>query len=78
MADCWLISEGIFAPKKENAVEITKFRSISFLNVRRNKGELGGIWLDLVNAYGTIPHKLVELTLLRYHLPEKIRELVKH
>ena len=130
MADCWLTSEGIFAPKKENSIEITQFRTISFLNVegklflsilsrrmtkfllsnkyidtsvqkggipgvsgcvehtsvitqiirdaRRNKGELAVIWIDLANAYGTIPHKLLELTLLRYHVPVKIRELLKH
>ena len=44
---------------------------------RQNKGELAVIWLDLANAYGTIPHKLVELTLARYHVPEKFRSLIQ-
>jgi len=44
---------------------------------RKNRGELAVIWLDLANAYGTIPHKIVELTLEQYHVPEKIRMLLK-
>ena len=43
---------------------------------RQNKGELAVIWLDLANAYGTIPHKLVEPTLARYHVLEKFRSLI--
>ncbi len=27
------------------------------------KGDLTALWLDLANAYGSIPHKLVELAL---------------
>ena len=42
-----------------------------------SKGELAVIWLDLANAYGTVPHKLVELTLERYHAPGKTRALLK-
>lgn len=30
---------------------------------REGKGDLVVLWLDLTNAYGSIPHKLVELTL---------------
>ena len=45
--------------------------------VRSNRGELAVIWLDLTNAYGIIPHKLVELTLERYHhIPRKIRTML--
>ena len=35
------------------------------------------IWLNLANAYGTVPHKLVELTFERYHVPGKTRALLK-
>ncbi|KAI4876470.1 hypothetical protein NFI96_017397 [Prochilodus magdalenae] len=34
------------------------------------------LWLDLANAYGSIPHKLVEITLDRHHIPHKIKDLV--
>lgn len=30
---------------------------------RENKGNLSVLWLDLENAYGSISHKLVQLTL---------------
>ena len=42
-----------------------------------NNGKLAEFWLDLSNAYGTVPHKLVELTLLRYHVPENFRILLE-
>ena len=44
---------------------------------RQNKGVLAVIWLDLANAYGTRPHKLVELTHARNHVPEKFRSLIQ-
>lgn len=43
---------------------------------RNNKGNLSVLWLDLANAYGSIPHKLVQLTLTKYHVPSRIRDLI--
>ena len=43
---------------------------------REGKGDLVVLWLDLANAYVSIHHKLVELTLERHHLPRKIKELI--
>lgn len=43
---------------------------------RESRGDLMVIWLDLTNAYGSIPHKLVEVALLRYHVPQKVKELL--
>lgn len=37
---------------------------------RESRGNLAVLWLDL--AYRSIPHKLVELALSRFHVPEKI------
>ena len=34
--------------------------------------------LDLANAYGTVPHKLVDLTLKKYHVPERVQQMLKH
>ena len=42
----------------------------------KNKGNLAVIWLDLANAYGTIPHKLIEITLEKYHVPVELREMI--
>ncbi|XP_061747756.1 uncharacterized protein LOC133545995, partial [Nerophis ophidion] len=43
---------------------------------RKNKGDLAVLWLDLENAYGSIPHKLVEEALNRHHIPKKFRDLI--
>ncbi|XP_057679566.1 uncharacterized protein LOC130908003 [Corythoichthys intestinalis] len=41
-----------------------------------NRGDLSVLWLDLTNAYGSIPHKLVELALHLHHVPSKIKDLI--
>lgn len=33
-------------------------------------------WLDLANANGFIPHKLVELALHRHHVPSKVSDRI--
>ncbi len=38
--------------------------------------DLAALWLDLTNAYVSIPHKLVKIALIRYHVPEKIRSTI--
>ncbi|XP_030281784.1 uncharacterized protein LOC115586678 [Sparus aurata] len=40
------------------------------------KGDLAVLWLDLANAYGSIPHKLVEVALERHHVPSNIKVLI--
>ena len=43
---------------------------------RENKGNLAVLWLDLANAYGSIPHQLVQLALRKHHVPDRIQELI--
>lgn len=43
---------------------------------RETKGDLVVLWLDLTNAYGSIPQKLVEEALRRHHVPAKFRDLI--
>lgn len=43
---------------------------------QKSKGDLAVLWLDLANAYGSIPHKLVQLSLTKYHVPERIQNLI--
>ncbi|GFO47106.1 reverse transcriptase [Plakobranchus ocellatus] len=31
------------------------------------------VWLDLANAYGSIPHEMIQLALRMYHVPEVIQ-----
>ncbi|XP_059199347.1 uncharacterized protein LOC131979398 [Centropristis striata] len=43
---------------------------------REGRGDLAVLWLDLTNAYGSIPHKLVEVALERHHVPQKVKHLI--
>ncbi|KAJ3585941.1 hypothetical protein NHX12_012348 [Muraenolepis orangiensis] len=43
---------------------------------RENKGNLSVLWLDLENAFGSIPHKLVQFTLTKHHVPSRCRDLI--
>lgn len=45
-------------------VEHTGVVSQLIREARENKGNLSVLWLDLANAFGSIPHKLVHLTLM--------------
>ncbi|GFO03457.1 reverse transcriptase [Plakobranchus ocellatus] len=43
--------------------------------IQRAKSEklnLDVIWLDLANAYGSVPHEMIQLALRMYHVPEVI------
>ena len=33
-------------------------------------------WLDIANAYGSIPHKLISIALQRAHVPKEIQDLI--
>ncbi|KAK3520024.1 hypothetical protein QTP70_010862 [Hemibagrus guttatus] len=46
-------------------------------DAKKNHGDLEVLWLDLTNAYGTMPHKLVDLMLKTYHVPENFQNLVQ-
>lgn len=65
-------------PGVPGCIEHTSVLSKIIQDARENKGDLTVLWLDLANAYGSIPHKLVELTLRRYHIPDRFVDLLKH
>ena len=44
---------------------------------KEGKSSLAVIWLDLANAYGSVPHSLVEDTLKAYHVPGKVRDIIQ-
>ncbi|VDH94361.1 Hypothetical predicted protein [Mytilus galloprovincialis] len=54
-------------PGVSGCIEHTSVLSQIIREAKDSKGELAVVWLDLANAYGTVPHKLVELMLERYH-----------
>ena len=45
---------------------------------KTNKKDLDVIWLDLANAYGSVPHQMVQLSLQMYHIPEEISKMLEN
>ncbi|CAK6963971.1 hypothetical protein F2P79_011962 [Scomber scombrus] len=45
-------------------------------SAKRERGDLHVVWLDLANAYGSVPHQLIEFALDFFHVPVCIRALV--
>ena len=45
---------------------------------RSNKTDLSTIWLDIANAYGSIPHRLIFFALERYGVPHSWISLIKN
>ena len=65
-------------PGVSGCIEHTGVLTQIIREAKESKGEIAIIWLYLANAYGTVPHKIVELTLERYHVPGKSRVLLKN
>ncbi|XP_061733213.1 uncharacterized protein LOC133536595 [Nerophis ophidion] len=63
-------------PEVSGCLEHTGVVTQLIREARENKGDLAVLWLDLENAYGSIPHKLVEEALNRHHIPKKFRDLI--
>ena len=43
---------------------------------KTNKKDLDVIWLSLVNAYGSVHHQMILLSLWMYHIPEEISKML--
>ena len=48
----------------------------SILSARREKTELHVIRLDLANAYGSVPHHLIQMALELFNFPRKVGEII--
>lgn len=57
-------------------VEHTGVVSQLIREARENKGNLSVLWLDLADAFGSIPHKLIQLTLLKHHVSSRCRDII--
>ncbi len=44
--------------------------------VKREKLDLHVVWLDLANAYGSVPHKLIDFALDFFHVPVCVRDII--
>ncbi|KAL7858311.1 hypothetical protein AOLI_G00184130 [Acnodon oligacanthus] len=52
-------------------VEHTSVVTQLIQEARESKSKLSVLWLDLENAFGSITHKLVQLTLIKHHVPSR-------
>jgi hypothetical protein len=65
-------------PGVAGCIEHTSVVTQIIKEAKENNGDLTVIWLDLANAYGSIPHKVIERVLQTYYIPPKIQALVEH
>ncbi|XP_052281123.1 uncharacterized protein LOC127878636 [Dreissena polymorpha] len=57
-------------------VEHTSALSQIIREAKVNQKDLTVVWLDLANAYGSIPHKLIETALKHYHIPDHVQQII--
>lgn len=63
-------------PGVRGCIEHTGVVTQLLREARENKGNLVVLWLDLANACGSMPHKLVLKELERHHVPAAVRDLI--
>lgn len=63
-------------PKVPGCTEHTGVVTQLIREAQENKGDLVVQWLDFTNAYGSTPHKLIEVALAWYHTPAKFTDLI--
>lgn len=44
---------------------------------KNSKQDLNVVWLDLANAYGSVPHNIIQESMNFFHVPEKLKHLLK-
>ena len=64
-------------PGFSGCIEHTSVLSQLIHEAKVNKTDLTVVWLDLANAYGTIPHMVIEEALKHYHIPEHFRGIIR-
>ena len=65
-------------PGFSGCVEHTSILSQLIRETKADKGDLTVAWLDLANAYGSIPHNLIVTPLDHYYIPDHIKGMVKN
>ncbi|KAJ8361990.1 hypothetical protein AAFF_G00407370 [Aldrovandia affinis] len=49
---------------------------VNIQTTKREKKDLHVIWLDLANAYGSVPHQLIAYALEFFYIPDNIRTMI--
>ena len=63
-------------PGFSGCMEHTSAISQLIREAKVNQSDLTVVWLDLANAYGTVPHQLIETALKHYHVPSHIQGII--
>ena len=63
-------------PGFSGCVEHTSALTHLLHEARINHKNLTVVWLDLANAYGSIPHQLIKVALQHYHIPDHASKLI--
>ena len=63
-------------PGVSGCLEHTAVLSQLITEAKKEKKNLVVTWLDIANAYGSIPHSTIREALKRAHIPEKTRNLI--
>ena len=64
-------------PAVSGCMEHTAILSQLIRDAKAEKKGLVVVWLDIANAYGSIPHDLIQLALRRAHVPDDFCKLVE-
>ena len=64
-------------PAVSGCLEHTAVLSQLIREAKAGRGNLVVTWLDIANAYGSIPHNVIQVALNRAHVPESMCSLVK-
>jgi hypothetical protein len=64
-------------PGLSGCIEHTSAISQLIREAKINKTDLTVVWLELTNAYGTVPHQLIDFSLKHHHVPEHIQRIVR-
>ena len=65
-------------PGVSGCLEHTAVLSQLITEAKKGKKNLVVTWLDIENAYGSIPHSTIREALKRAHIPEKTRNLIEN
>ncbi|KAI8493811.1 hypothetical protein Bbelb_281580 [Branchiostoma belcheri] len=73
---CFILKEKGGIPGFSGCLEHTGVLTQLIREAKSNKSDLTVLWLDLANAYGSIPHGLIQVALDRYHVPASVKGMV--
>ncbi|XP_078587744.1 uncharacterized protein LOC144868686 [Branchiostoma floridae x Branchiostoma japonicum] len=63
-------------PGFSGCLEHTGVLSQMIREAKVNGSDLTVVWLDLANAYGSIPHALIQVALDHYHIPARVKGMI--